>query len=64
MAIAEKLVWQLGDSVDFYKIGYQLAFGGGLPLAVGLALAAGAVRGGPPGTLQAGAVSAGPSSFL
>ena len=24
--------WQLGDSVSFYKIGYQLAFAGGLEL--------------------------------
>jgi orotidine-5'-phosphate decarboxylase len=30
VAIAEKLVWQLGDSVDFYKIGYQLGYAGGL----------------------------------
>jgi orotidine-5'-phosphate decarboxylase len=30
VAIAEKLVWHLGDSVDFYKIGYQLGYAGGL----------------------------------
>ncbi|GHC66993.1 orotidine 5'-phosphate decarboxylase [Limoniibacter endophyticus] len=30
---AEKLVTTLGDSVSFYKIGYQLAFVGGLELA-------------------------------
>jgi orotidine-5'-phosphate decarboxylase len=30
---AEKAVEQLGDSVAFYKIGYQLAFAHGLPLA-------------------------------
>ena len=29
---AERLVEQLGDSVGFYKIGYQLAYAGGLPL--------------------------------
>jgi orotidine-5'-phosphate decarboxylase len=30
---AERLVERLGDSVVFYKIGYQLAFAGGLPFA-------------------------------
>jgi orotidine-5'-phosphate decarboxylase len=30
---AEGMVARLGDSVWFYKIGYQLAFAGGLPLA-------------------------------
>lgn len=30
---AETMVTQLGDSVRFYKIGYQLAFAGGLPFA-------------------------------
>src|ERR1700740_3557960 len=29
---AEAMVARLGDSVTFYKIGYQLAFAGGLPL--------------------------------
>jgi len=33
---AEKMVARLGESVLFYKIGYQLAFAGGLPFAVGL----------------------------
>ncbi|HET9715935.1 MAG TPA: orotidine-5'-phosphate decarboxylase [Pseudolabrys sp.] len=33
---AESLVATLGDSVWFYKIGYQLAFAGGLPFAAGL----------------------------
>src|SRR4051794_23896827 len=32
MAEAEAMVARLGDSVTFYKIGYQLAFAGGLPL--------------------------------
>lgn len=32
-AKAETMVTQLGDSVRFYKIGYQLAFAGGLPFA-------------------------------
>ncbi len=31
--IAEKLVSELGDRIGFYKIGYQLAFAGGLDLA-------------------------------
>jgi orotidine-5'-phosphate decarboxylase len=33
VAAAEALVTQLGDTVSFYKIGYQLAFAGGLPFA-------------------------------
>ena len=33
---AEAMVARLGDSVSFYKIGYQLAFAGGLPLAENL----------------------------
>ncbi len=33
---AERLVSRLGESVLFYKIGYQLAFVGGLPFAAGL----------------------------
>jgi len=33
---AERMVARLGDSVVFYKIGYQLAFAGGLPFAAGL----------------------------
>jgi orotidine-5'-phosphate decarboxylase len=33
VAAAEALVERLGDSVSFYKIGYQLAYAGGLPLA-------------------------------
>lgn len=33
---AESLVEKLGDSVGFYKIGYQLAFAQGLPLASAL----------------------------
>jgi len=33
---AEKMVAALGESVVFYKIGYQLAFAGGLPFAAGL----------------------------
>ena len=28
---AEAMVERLGDSVSFYKVGYQLAFAGGLP---------------------------------
>ncbi|HEY3891482.1 MAG TPA: orotidine 5'-phosphate decarboxylase / HUMPS family protein, partial [Bradyrhizobium sp.] len=31
-AAAEAMVGRLGDSVTFYKIGYQLAYAGGLPL--------------------------------
>jgi orotidine-5'-phosphate decarboxylase len=30
---AEAMIGKLGDSVTFYKIGYQLAYAGGLPLA-------------------------------
>src|ERR1700683_1417253 len=30
---AEAMVARLGDAVTFYKIGYQLAYAGGLPLA-------------------------------
>ena len=37
VAAAEALVARLGDSVTFYKIGYQLAYAGGLPLARQLA---------------------------
>lgn len=33
---AEDMVARLGDTVGFYKIGYQLAFAGGLPFAAGL----------------------------
>ena len=33
---AETMVAKLGDTVGFYKIGYQLAFAGGLPFAAGL----------------------------
>jgi orotidine-5'-phosphate decarboxylase len=33
---AEKMVACLGESVLFYKIGYQLVFAGGLPFAAGL----------------------------
>ena len=33
---AEAMVSRLGDTVSFYKIGYQLAFAGGLPFAAGL----------------------------
>jgi len=33
---AESMVSRLGESVLFYKIGYQLAFAGGLPFAAGL----------------------------
>jgi orotidine-5'-phosphate decarboxylase len=36
-AAAETMVARLGDTVSFYKIGYQLAFAGGLPLAADLA---------------------------
>src|SRR5262245_59631132 len=36
VAAAEALVARLGDSVTFYKIGYQLAFAGGLELAPAL----------------------------
>src|SRR5215468_1157653 len=34
---AESMVARLGDSVSFYKIGYQLAYAGGLPLVRKLA---------------------------
>jgi orotidine-5'-phosphate decarboxylase len=33
---AEAIVSKLGDTVSFYKIGYQLAFAGGLPFAAEL----------------------------
>jgi orotidine-5'-phosphate decarboxylase len=33
VAESEAMVARLGDSVTFYKIGYELAFAGGLPLA-------------------------------
>ncbi len=36
---AERLVSRLGDTAGFYKIGYQLAFAGGLPFAAGLVAA-------------------------
>jgi orotidine-5'-phosphate decarboxylase len=36
---AETMVSKLGDSVRFYKIGYQLAYAGGLPFAAGLVAA-------------------------
>jgi len=36
---AEAMIARLGDTVTFYKIGYQLAFAGGLPLARDLAQA-------------------------
>src|SRR5438093_12782401 len=36
---AEAMVDRLGGAVTFYKIGYQLAFAGGLPLASALARA-------------------------
>jgi orotidine-5'-phosphate decarboxylase len=37
VAAAEKAVRTLGDTVTFYKIGYELGFAGGLPLAERLA---------------------------
>jgi orotidine-5'-phosphate decarboxylase len=37
VAKAEAIIARLGDSVTFYKIGYQLAFSGGLPLVGQLA---------------------------
>ncbi len=37
IAEAEAMVERLGDAVCFYKIGYQLAFAGGLPFAAALA---------------------------
>jgi orotidine-5'-phosphate decarboxylase len=36
VAAAEAMVSRLGDAVVFYKVGYQLAFAGGLPFAAGL----------------------------
>jgi orotidine-5'-phosphate decarboxylase len=39
IAAAEAMIAKLGDSVNFYKIGYQLAYAGGLPLARELASA-------------------------
>lgn len=38
VAEAEKVVAELGDAVSFYKIGYQLAFAGGLEFARDLAV--------------------------
>jgi orotidine-5'-phosphate decarboxylase len=32
VAAADAMIARLGDSVNFYKIGYQLAYSGGLPL--------------------------------
>src|SRR5947209_8647184 len=37
VAAAQAMVARLGDTVTFYKIGYQLAFAGGLPLVRQLA---------------------------
>ena len=37
VAEAEAMIARLSDSVSFYKIGYQLAYAGGLPLAQQLA---------------------------
>jgi orotidine-5'-phosphate decarboxylase len=37
VAAAEAMIARLGDSVTFYKIGYQLGFAGGLPLVRKLA---------------------------
>jgi orotidine-5'-phosphate decarboxylase len=37
VASAEAMIGRLGDSVTFYKIGYQLGYAGGLPLARKLA---------------------------
>jgi orotidine-5'-phosphate decarboxylase len=37
VAAAEAMIGRLGDSVTFYKIGYQLAYAGGLPLVRQLA---------------------------
>ena len=34
---AEAMIARLGDSVTFYKVGYQLAYAGGLPLVRALA---------------------------
>ena len=33
LELAEAMIKRLGDSVTFYKIGYQLVYAGGLPLA-------------------------------
>ena len=38
-AAAEAMVERLGDTVSFYKIGFQLALAGGLPLAQDLSRA-------------------------
>jgi len=37
VAAAEAMIARLGEAVNFYKIGYQLGFAGGLPLARRLA---------------------------
>src|ERR1700730_16365013 len=37
VGLAEAMIARLGDSVTFYKIGYQLAYAGGLPLVRQLA---------------------------
>ena len=37
VAAAEAMIEKLGDTVTFYKIGYQLAYAGGLPLVQKLA---------------------------
>src|SRR5215212_12083255 len=37
VAVAEAMIGKLGDSVTFYKVGYQLAYAGGLPLVRRLA---------------------------
>src|ERR1700732_3934098 len=37
VALAEAMIAKLGDSVTFYKIGYQLAYAGGFPLVRQLA---------------------------
>ncbi|HTF73331.1 MAG TPA: orotidine 5'-phosphate decarboxylase / HUMPS family protein, partial [Bradyrhizobium sp.] len=37
VAAAEAMIARLGNSVTFYKIGYQLAYAGGLPLVRQLA---------------------------
>src|ERR1700686_888743 len=37
VAAAEAMIARLSDSVTFYKIGYQLAYAGGLPLVRRLA---------------------------
>jgi orotidine-5'-phosphate decarboxylase len=39
VAAADAMVTRLADAVSFYKIGYQLAFAGGLPFAEALARA-------------------------